>query len=389
MTVRPFILSAVAAAAGAGGNPWLIGATSGNLARVRTQRAAVAAGTDEMRVLILGDSNVAGAGAGTSGSYLYAGARARNWPTRLAEKLASTHGLPSQNAAYIGAQNVNGQQSAQTYDPRFTPGSWAIWASASIGGDGWTISNGTPAGAVWTFAPGETFDEVRIRWISTATNNNCELRANGSGVLATLVGQQGASAAIRDSGWVACPSGSSTITLTTLLAAGFPILSCEVRLSTAPKVRILQAGWAGGKMFDAQQQSLVWHPANMIAGFQPHLIIVAGNTINDANTSTTEANWRTYCNSLITKCKAANADILFTSGLWLKNAAGGVQTNSETLQTALKDICNTQTIPVLDMHERWKTGAFDTTSAYYDTLHPSYSGYQDWSDQVANVIATA
>ena len=369
---------------------WLIGATTGNLARMRTARAAVAAGTDEFRVLVIGDSNVAGAGAGLSGSFLYTGARARSWPTRLAQKLADSYALPAQNSAYVGAQNVNAQNSAQTYDPRVTPGPWSIWGSTSIGGDGWTIGGAVAPGALWTFAPGEQFDQVRVQWISTSTNNNCELRANGSGVISTLVGQQGTNATVRDSGWVSCPAGNGNVTLTTLQSGGFPILSVEVRLSTVRKVRILQAGWAGGRMFDLQQSSSAQHPGNMYGTFAPHLTIVAGLTINDANTATTEANWRTQCVNLIARLKSLNTDILFTSGLWLKNAATGVQTNSEALQLALKDICNAQGVPVLDMHERWKTGAFDTTSGkYFDALHPSFDGYTDWVDQIATVIAEA
>jgi lysophospholipase L1-like esterase len=395
---RTLIAAAVAATAQAAYvNPFFVGATTGNMARLRSKRAAVKAGTDEMVVLIAANSNVAGAGAGTGGSFNYIGAKARSWPSQLAEKLSSTYGIPAQNAGFCSTNNIaaNGVSYLQ-YDPRFTLNNVIEGGFGMLGGPAtYKLSKTMPSSLV--FNPGVVFNQVRVQVQGEIRNGNASISVDGTQV-GTVTGQTGSfTASLVDSGWINCTRGAGVITLAQTRGTDggnhqndLPIATIEVRDTTLPAVRIIQAGYAGGTMANFALTTNPYSSANMIASMQPDVIIIAGGTINDSFSATSEASWRTSFGALLDKCVATPASTIWTSGLWLKSANGTVQAASEVLQVAGRDICTTRGLPILDMHERWKSGAYDTTTGkYFDEKHPTLLGYTDWADQSAGVLALA
>lgn len=348
-----------------------IGAALGALVRpgfTRAFPAKLAAG-GVSRVLIYGDSNVAGAGAGTSGSYLYAGAYARHFPSRVNPTLNHVS-----YQSYMGCQNVNGTVDFRSYDPRFSytggVSVWAVGSCASLGGDCLTCT-GSQSGVI-TFNVGKPFDQIEIIYV-TASGNSTVTVAAGGNTVTTIIGNQ--ATALRTTGIVNVGSIQTSMTLTFSAANGTPIIGIITRLSTFSGIELLSAGWAGAPIASLISSANPWNALNAFAVLKPDLVIVNGATLNDASAGTTASAWATSANTLIDAIRATGSDIAWATGL---NAEGDASdANSVALNKQLRNTCSERNVPLLEVQESWRPKAIYAPSWYYDNRHPNYDGYGD------------
>jgi lysophospholipase L1-like esterase len=336
------------------------------LTRAKTAAAAVRNSTGNMRVMILGDSNVAGAGSGTGGSFLYTNAFKRGFVQRL-----SSPSYPLSFGSVVGGNKVSPQSTYPAYDPRMVmSGGSIMFASNQLGGDSFSGTNGQTG--TYVFTPDAPFDRVEIIYLKNPGNASAVVKADGI-TLTSLVGN--GTLATVSTGELSCAlSASLTIEVGT---ASLSFVTCGIITwnSTVPSIIVLQAGWAGGTIAQAGATTNAYASANQIDDFRPDLVIVNGLTINDASANTTAANWQTRMESLVTSITASGASVAWASGLNLGLADAPSPANDLLLNERLRTVCANQNISLLEMHDFWSPVA-DYEANYYafDHRHYSYDG---------------
>jgi len=166
------------------------GFTSVNMAAWNAAVAAVNAGTRNARLLVLGDQQVVGAGAGTGGKEL-TNAKTNAWPSQLAPLLNVNTGLQSM----IGGQGISTALDGLTnlahllsYDPRLAFGAgWRIDGATQVGGD--MVCNGIRSPYATTgmsFTPSVDCDTFEIRFATYSTGIVANINVDGSATLASV-----------------------------------------------------------------------------------------------------------------------------------------------------------------------------------------------------------
>ena len=353
---------------------------SSTLTTARSKAATLRGGSGSLRLLIIGDSNVAGAGSGTSGPFLYVGARSRNFSSRLSGIYKFAQG------SLIGAQRVNAQNSFLTFDPRISWVDGSIFNANCLGGDCVTTPNGDVGTIVFT--PTESFDRVEIVYLSFPGNSVGSVTADGEAV-GTLNGDQALAA--RSSGVVSLSQRRSTLTIEASDGAGMPILGILTWRSDEPAVLVMQAGWAGGTMAHHVNSSSAITAGNMMGTFNPDLIIVNGLTGNDALLNTNTATWETNMRTLVSKFQATGASFAWITGLNMGLADPEdfptAPAKSIELNAKIREVCEELNISILDMHDFWEPPT-DHISQYYtfDNVHMNYDGNTTYAFEVSRYI---
>jgi lysophospholipase L1-like esterase len=340
----------------------------------------------QVRIVIVGDSNVAGAGTGSGGSFLYNDAALTGMIPLLAQKLTTVYNRKTIDSAWIGSQNVNAQVSFPIYDPRVTVTGGADYALNGLGGTYLTNSSGVAG--TFTFTPAESFDSFQIIYVTASGNSTATITSNLSAtVLATLNGNQ--SLAVRDSGVVSIGGNATSLTVSMTAGSGFPFYVMTWK-NSVPSIQLLKAGWAAGTVANNASLTNVYDAGSVLKSniLGADLVIINSLTINDAGNGTSVASWSASMQSLINSIQASGADIAIASGLNLELAAAPSPANDLLLEPELRGLCARNNIPLLEMNTLWKPASIYGVGKYYtfDYRHFNATGAIDYADQYAKFI---
>lgn len=276
------------------------------LAAIQAARAGVA----PLLIATHGDSNTAGAGAGTSTGAMV-GAQRWSVGSQLADILDRTF-MYTTNDAFFGDQNCgDAGVTLQQYDPRFGA-LGAGWSHLNGPTMGRKMFQGNAGGAgALTFTPRRPWNRVRIL---CGSNNTCATTTNvkaGGSTIGNLNTFTSGPNALSDQTF---STGSAAAVQAFSLdgVAGGTTFLCGAIFwdSDNPGCVIVPGGWYGGFVSQLNDATLPWSPRSVAVALGAGLHITNA-TINDANSPTAVATYK--ASSLaFHQALAATGDVLIT-----------------------------------------------------------------------------
>lgn len=318
--------------------------------------AAQAAGTQNAKVIFIGDSTTAGAKAYTNAP-AYAGARVYSWP------MVAVADLPSVNRDIWAGGNGVPIADLSSYNPRF-----------SAVGSGWLFNQNTLGGAylsnssttdVLSFSPDLPFDTVEI-W--SARNGGLGIMTvNIDGGTNTAIDQNGASSYIKTV--ITAPLGLHTINFARV--SGLVFLGAIVPYASTEKcILAYQCGVNGQRIASPIGGSPIG-PLECFKAHAPDLTVIC-LTINDASDNTDTATFEARTQTLINAAKLTG-DVVLMTGV----PSGTIPLAYQEAKVAsYRALAGANGINLIDMYAEW--GSYADAVALgrmADALHPNGVGY--------------
>lgn len=346
-------------------------------------QAAVGAARSASRpakILFIGDSNVAGQGAGT-GVNNTTNARIKSFPVIAAAKLNSKVSKATVDS-FFGDQNITPAGGPlPAYDPRISFGTgWAADVTPATLGGRWITVAGVSAGDL-VFSPAGAFDRFTVFYpTAPGASSSLTVKVDGAGV--GTINQAAAN------------SYASTTFSTTLGAhaigfnnatAGQAFVAGVMCWSSAdPGIVMLQAGWCGCVAGDLLNMSLPWEPMGAMSVVQPDLTVVYC-TINDCNANTSLATYSANMEMIVQQA-ANTGDVLIVGGF----PSNGPNTYNGTLDAymaALHSIAANHSAGIIDLRDEFGINWTIANQRGYtaDSNHPSIGGHA----MIGGIIADA
>jgi len=330
--------------------------------KARAAFAGVRAGLTPAKVLCVGDSTTAG----------YNTSAAQSFPGFLPNAMGPI--VPVSPGLSIPPRQIN--------DPRWNMGGWPI-----INSFGWAdslalMSNGSGTGLA-TYTAGVMADTFDVYYFGTGGYGTLHLELDSGEKIDVDTSTAGT---VKKATLVAS-AATKTHVLNMFNSSTLPVsvLGIEASLSTAPSIRIANAGVAGSassQWGNAQGGVTGSGSAAAIRGYAPDLTIIMLG-INDAKAAVPVATLQANLTATITAAKASGSVIL----------ASVVPTNTtpeatleQTYRTSIAAFATAQNAGYVDIFGRF--GSYSDSQAlgmYSDGTHPSAIGYAD----MANVFAGA
>ena len=339
--------------------------TGSNLGRYREKLYGVIKGTSHCRVLCVGDSTMAGWGAGGvgSGSGQYVNAF-----TNQAAALMAAAGVNTSTENFFGDRNfTQAGGSVTTFDTRLTLGTgWsAASGTASLGGRLLQASAG--AGNL-SFAPTTNCDTFEIYYAVNTGFGVFGYAFNG-GAQAGTVNTSGTGGVGKSV--VTTALGANTLNITPT-SGTVSIVGVIAYNSTVKTVQIVNVGAGGFKTADWIDVTNGWSPGNAAPTMGQDLTVI-DLTINDpyngVSNSTYSANLQTLTNLF------AGTDVLFMSGNAV-NTTAVTSVNQAATVSSMSSTASGNGMPFVDIYSilgDWAT--LNANGNMFDSLHPDTSGY--------------
>lgn len=216
-----------------------------------------------VRILVIGDSLVAGRGSGF-GPVQMGGARAMSWPTLLKTALIGM-GFPASAESWGEAKNTGG--TLAEYDPRVSLGGWTVGAGAGPGG---YLLQATAAGAALAFASSTAIDTIEFYHVTNSSGGSGSYAVDDGA--ATAFSAAGAAALTKRVVNVA--RGLHTAKLNwvggTIQAA--PMVAYD---SAVKQFVIMNMGIRGSTSADWTDASFPWRPFSAITAYAPDVCLIS------------------------------------------------------------------------------------------------------------------
>jgi lysophospholipase L1-like esterase len=336
-------------------------------------KAQVRAGVRDRKLALLGDSIIYGYGSSLAG----VGAA-----IHLANILGN-NGIPS--ALGMSVPNI---PSGLGTDARWGVGTG--WTQGVDTGLGWGGANpsysstGAGAGTLF-FIPGNDtlYDSFDIYYVNDPAYGSFQVGATG-GSLTTITcsGTAGVGKTTITAGSASSINAVGFGTVTT----GCTILGVEPWLSTQPKLRIATLGAEGttAASWILPSSPTGFGPLNCITAYAPDVTIISLGT-NDATFSTSVATFLSNLLTLASTC-AATGDVFIMSSVPSNQSNTGAP-NEIFYAAALPAFCATHGYGYIPLQESWGSAAayalLNPLGYYFDTVHPTDTGYADYADFIA------
>ena len=345
------------------------------------------AGNGPLIIAMHGDSNTAGAGAGTSTGGMV---DAQKWSvgSQLARILDRTF-MYTTNDSFFGDQNCgDAGVTLQQYDPRFGAlgSGWSLISGPTLGRK---MFQGTAGGAgAVTFTPNKPWNRVRI---FCGSNSSCAPTTNvkaGASTIGNLNTYRATGDALSDQTF---STGSAAAVQSFSLdgVVGGTTFLCGAIFwdSENPGCVIVSGAWYGGFVAQLNTTTFPWSPRNVAAALGAGLHI--GNaTINDANGPTAVGTFKASSLDFYTAL-AASGDVLITG---MTPSSTPSTATLDAYKGALQDIASTisSPFPLIDWRDQvGDTYAIANASGWmYDGNHLKGVGYSRQAALYANFIRT-
>lgn len=326
-------------------------------AAVRAQKA----GTRNARLLLPGDSTMAGVG---SNGALVTNGKANSWPSQLKPLVAGS------SIASMMADSGFGPFSGYTFpdfDPRATLGSGISNGQPTVGGILFAItSTGTFDLAIPT-----NCDTFEVYYAALSGGGTLTFAFDGGAVVDSVSTNAGVNGYAKRT----IPVALGAHTLKIGKTGGTAYIGQIIAYNSAVKeISILNAGWQGSTVADWASVTNAWSAGNTIDDFAPDLSIIC-LTINDWNNGTARATYRSNLSLIVDTCVAAGGDVLLMSGA---PSDPSTLASYATQQNYIDD-CNTviaaKSLPPLINPWLDVFGGVWNAGLMYDARHPNGTGY--------------
>jgi len=331
--------------------------TGRNLPHWKAALAAVAAGSHNAKVLLVGDSTTDGYGAESTASQ----DRANSWPTQLAGLFKPP--TPAGWQSFIG--DGPGAMPTTSLDARVTSNFSQNTGLPSVGG---AFMQATSA-ATFSFTPAtscDTFDVYATDYPGSGT-----LNANLDGGTNTAINENGSSSMTTTT--ITGSLGPHTLNVSWASGGTTNLLGVDCYNSAQKQIMLWNAGWWGSFASDWDSSTYFFNPLPAIEYLAPSLTII-DLTINDWNSAT---NLTTYTNELQAIISAAqqSGDVILMSGNPTNQSASAA--TQATYDNAVKALAYADGIPFIDIYNllgaNWTT--LNNEGLMYDTDHPEAALY--------------
>jgi lysophospholipase L1-like esterase len=334
-------------------------------------------GSNPARHMILGDSNIAGVGAGT-GTANSVGARPLSMGVLMGQALG-------QNVqAWFCEQRqtaVNGVTLPQ-YDPRIAINGTGITVSANTSFGGNLLQIATAATGTLDFTPTITFDTILIPyWRTPASGLGFTVKLNGTQVYdLSQNGAEGFAVAA-----VPVTRGTGTITLGSHATSSGYVNGLIVYDSTAANTPIaLIGGYCGGKAADFANTATTFANLNAAKSLIPDFTSIYC-TVNDINVPTATDAYRASLETVI-----SNLSVTSTGALYVGYPTTAVSITDGTLDkyaAALRSLAGDYGWGFADSREIFGGSNARTNVLGYkfDASHPNAAGHAAWATWASNV----
>lgn len=290
-------------------------ATAYNLPKFRLALEKARARSKPAIIALLGDSNTAAEGAGTS-TRGATGARARGIGAALAEVLNSRLYRTSADS-FFGDGNWGSLLSV--VDPRISLGAgWAIdGAGAAPLGGRFFIASPAGAGAL-TFAPSTPWNTAVVMF-ATVPNAASSITVKAGATSMGTVNTRLAAGVVTQTLTTGGAAAAQNLALDSVSADGPAYFNGGYVYDSAnPGIIVCPAGWCGSVMGNLGSTSQPYHYPFGAAALQPDLVIL-NETINDSNAGTSATSYGNSLEALLSRV-APTADILIAGGTPSNNA---------------------------------------------------------------------
>lgn len=344
-----------------------------NLLHWRKAIAKVRDGTGRGRLVLIGDSTTAGAGAGTGGTLNYNGAYAKNWPRALGALLSAT--VPTSDNSFFGDQCQN--VAYGTYDPRVVLGTGWAPTQNSLGGNMFHFTVGSPG--TLAFTPAGQIDTITIYYLNAT--GTFTVNVDGGASLGTVTPS---GTFLVSSQTFTVTKGAHTINMVAVNDAQVYVLGVVSYDSTTPAIDIIQTACSGSTASTFTSTGLGWSPMTVLAILAPDLTEI-GLTINDSNAATALATYQTQMQAIITAAQLSGDALLMVGAP--SNTANATNGTLDQYVGAVKSLALANNNGVVDLKTRWVSYAVTNPQLpYFDSLHPMRLGYRDIAQAVYEAI---
>lgn len=369
-------------------SPYFYGFKTTNLTRWIDAVRAMSSGYSPV-VQFIGDSTVAGAGAGTGGTSGYIDAKRRSIEMKLAAALRA-RGYSARAMHYCGDNNVRASGGI-TYDATagtsfFTglTGTGITYTQTSMGGFVPKLTSAvTPDKLSWT--PPHAFDRITITYLRNTTLGTASVNVDGGASLGSIVS---AGSAGMGTATFSCTEGLHTVNITlTTAGTGFYPHSIRCWSTARPSIDIVNAGWGGATAATWTDTASAWSTKNalILNPLGADLTIIKLMT-NDVNGATTVGTYQTQMTDLITAVKQGGSSVIVLSNdpIDSGNVYNGKQA---TFIAALRDtVCPQLDVPFVDLNAYMGPYFEQPAAQVYNSLHPSETGYAVEASLVAGAM---
>lgn len=345
-----------------------------NLNKARAALGKVRNGTGNMKILVLGDSEVKGYGAGGSPGY-QAGAQSKNYVQKLAS-LLNLYFAPTRSDSWLGATTVSG---SSNFDSRMTFTNWT--ESTAIVAIGNTYTSATNGG-VLAFAAAKPCDNCTVYFAGNPGQGTFKVDVDSgaslgtvSGNIAQAFGSQSFSFAL----------GTHVINLTKLDATTSHVLGLRTWNSTVSEIEVIQAGWQSAPASSFAANSAAWEPLNEIAGIAPDVTLIH-ITVNDSIAATPLSSFIASLTAVVTAARLSG-DVVLSTGAPFTIATQPLEFQRAYV-IAVKNLASSLNIPFVDFFSRWTSFEVSNPLGYYSdgATHPNGVGYGDWAQSMFNFL---
>lgn len=326
--------------------------------KFQAKLAAMKTGTGNVRVFCLGDSTTVGKGS-TAGADKWG----NSWPALLTKYLIK-NGVNATNAGFF----CNGDgTNASAYNPRLVVGN--VWSGAddTIGGSLQTASANTNPIA---YTPTEQWDTAKVWYATIPSSGTLSLDVDGSGtVTQSTTGASGMS-----SKTITTTLGIHTLNIKWSSGGAVYIMGAELWNSTINQVQVINCGWGGLKTGTLVENTNPYNPLGALQTLAPDLTIF-GTVINDWGNTVNLTTFKANVQTLITTAQISG-DAIWLISVPTANAQVPITTQLPYV-TAIRDICNANSVPVIDIYARYQTYEISQPLGLYsDNVHPAGPGYE-------------
>lgn len=345
-----------------------------NLRRWQAALAKLRAGIYRPRIVFIGDSKTTGTGAGTSsGNSWTDGAEPRSKIAHVV-KLLNARGIPANRNAWFASSGLPSPAAKIAYDPRLSNFSGWTGSAQTLGGVCFATNGTTPA----TFTPSGDVDTLETYFRLRSADGQGSITADASPtVLATMNVAYGGAETL----------GKVTVNVTKgphsfnaqRTGGGFFVFAGMLAYdSTLPAVDVINGGAFGTtSAYHASTNPSPVNAANALSVVRPDLVVIQLGS-NDLNTSVSAASYAANIQDIITKAKAAGADVVLEVATFGNTGGYGTDVEREAYRQALIALGAANGCMVADHAARFVSFAnANGLSLMRDGIHETEPGYSD------------
>lgn len=362
-------------------------AMSSQLGKWRNVLAKVRAGTGRGRIVLVGDSTTAGAGAGTSGQTNLVGAQPLNRTMNLAARLAAL-GIPTQTHSFMADQyTAKTSVTLPQYDPRISIGTnWQQLSSSNytvLGG--YMLRNNSTSG-VLGFTPTAAIDNFTVYYIRNGGLGTATVNVDGGASLGTI--NANGAASIQSQSF-SVTRGSHQIQIVGATAQ-FYLIGIVAWDSTQVAVDLITCGMWGATSADFINNANFWNPGSSGAlAFLGQDLSILQFTINDSNLGIGQLPLYTANMSGVISGLKAQGDLIVESGIPSNTSQATDGVTLPAFVASLRSMATMNGCNFFDIGARLQSYAVANGLGWmYDSVHANAIGYQDIAQAEAILLAS-